>query len=127
MVTMITAFKEFLEFLNKFIKDYDNIVQLPQLYSICRLEDQLDLCISLSNDIDSKMQPKRDHNEVLKTITWSWKWKDIKKALDVTEKQKTLMTLVMQDDMTRATLAIEQMIDDIQIRVKDQSHRDILK
>ena len=127
MIVTITALKGFLEFLNKFIKDDDNAFRLPQLYSICQPEGPLDLCTSLLNDMESKMQPKRDYNGILKAITWPWKWKDIGEALDVIEKQKTLMTLAMQGDTTRATLAIKQTVDDIQLHVKDQSRRDILK
>ena len=73
------------------------------------------------------MQLKRDYNGVLKALTWPWKWKDIGEALDVIETQKTLMMLAMQGDTTRATLAIENTVNDIQIHVKDQGHRNILK
>ena len=47
--------------------------------------------------------------------------------IDVIEKQKTLMMLAMQGDSTRATLEIEHTVKDIQIHVKDQTYREILK
>jgi hypothetical protein len=127
IITTITALKGFLEFLERFINDSDNAARLPQLHSICRPKGPLDLCTSLLKDMESKMQMKRDYHGVLKAITWPFKWKDIGEALDVVEKQKTLMMLALQGDTTRATLAIEHKVNDIQIRVKDQNHRDILK
>ena len=127
MITTITALKGFLEFLDKFINDDDNASRLPQLHSICRPKGPLDLCTSLLKDMESKMRPKRDYNGVLKALSWPWKWKDIGEALDLIEKQKTLMMLAMQGDTTRATLAIEHTVNDIELHVKDQSYRDILK
>ena len=113
MITTITALKGFLEFLDKFVKDGNNANLLPQLNSICQPEGPLDLCHSLLKDIESKMQPKRDYNGILKAISWPWKWKDIGDALAVIEKQKTLIMLAMQGDTARATLATEQFVKDI--------------
>ena len=127
MITTITALKGFLEFLNKFVNDDDHASLLPQLHSICRSEGPLDFCTSLLKDMESKMQMKRDYHGILKAITWPFKWKDIGEALDVIEKQKTLMMLAMQGDSTRATLEIEHTVKDIQIHVKDQTYREILK
>src|SRR5205814_4809219 len=123
----ITSLKGFLDFLEKFVNDENNAARLPQLHSICQPKGPLDLCTSLLKDMESKMQPKRDYHGVLKAITWPWKWKDIGEALDVIEKQKTLMMLAIQGDTTRATLSIENTVKDIQGHTKEQSHRDILK
>ena len=127
MITTITGLKGFLEFLSKFVDDDINRDRLPQLNSICRPNGPLDLCTSLLKNMESKMQPKRDYHGILKAITWPWKWKDIGEALDVIEKQKTLMMLAMQGDTTRATLEVEHTVKDIQTHVKDRSQRDILK
>jgi ankyrin repeat domain-containing protein 50 len=76
-------------------------------------------------DMEAKLRPKRDYNGVLKAITWPWKWKDIGQALEIIEKQKTLMMLAMQGDTTRATLTIENKVKDIYDNVRDKSYKEI--
>ena len=78
-------------------------------------------------DIESKMQLKRDVHGVLKALNWSLKWKDIGEALDVIEKQKTLILLAMHSDAARTTVEIADMVREIETHVQDQKHRDVLK
>ena len=120
MITTITSLKGFLEFIQKFVENEANASQLPLLSSLMHPNGLLKTCTTLLEDMEAKMRPpKRDYNGILKTITWPWKWDDIARALEIIEKQKTLILLSMQGDTTRATITIENRVNDIHHHVKD--------
>ena len=123
IISTITALNVYLEFLEKLVSDDCNS-RLPQLNSIFQPGGPLAMCKALLKDMESKLQPKRDYNGVLKAITWPWKWKDIGEALEVIERQKTLIMLALQSDNTQTTLAIET---EIKRHVQDKTHKDILQ
>jgi hypothetical protein len=127
MITTITALKGFLEFLEKFVGNDETGRHLPLLGMLSRPDGPLATCTNLLTDMEGKLRPKRDYNGVLKAITWPWKWKDIGKALETIEQQKTLIMLAMQGDSTRATLAIQNKVKDIHHHVKDKNHKEILQ
>ena len=127
MITTITGLKGFLELLKRSIENDTNPEHLPQLRALSRRDGPLDLCTKLMKDIESKMQLKRDVHGVLKALNWSLKWKDIGEALDVIEKQKTLILLAMHSDAARTTVEIADMVREIETHVQDQKHRDVLK
>jgi hypothetical protein len=127
MIMTIASLKGFLDFLNNFISDTIDPAQVRQLHSLCRPDGPLDLCMVLLKDMESKLQPKRDYNGILKAVTWPFKWKDIADSLDVIEKQKTLIMLTMQGDNTLSILEIENKVDDVQCHVQNQFHKDVLQ
>jgi Cdc6-like AAA superfamily ATPase len=123
----IRTLKGVLEFLRALANKDDNTSQLTRLVSICSAEGPLDVCASLLKRIESRMEMKRDHHGVLKTISWPFNWKDIVEILNDIERQKTSMMLTMQGDMAQATLAIEHRLEDIDTYTKGQIHQEILK
>src|SRR5271169_3087055 len=125
MIATITALNGFLEFLNKFVKNDETASRLPLLSTLSQPDGPLEVCKAMLNDMESKLRLKRDYNDVLKAITWPWKWKDIGQALKTIEKQKTLMMLAIQGDTTRATLAIENDVKDIYHHVRDKNYKEI--
>jgi Cdc6-like AAA superfamily ATPase len=128
LITTVTALKGFLEFVEKFVKMDENTSRLPLLDSISHQDGPLTTCMTLLKDIEGKLRPpKRDYNGVLRAISWPLMWKDIGQALGTIEKQKTLILLAMQGDSTRATLAIENTVNDIHHRVETKNRKEILK
>ena len=81
IISIITGLKGFLEFLQTFVKDDENKDRLPLLHSLCNPDGPLETCKKALADIETRMRPKRDHNGILKAITWPWKWKDIGEVL----------------------------------------------
>ena len=126
MIDTVTALKGILEFLHTFVNDDENESRLPLLQSLSNPRGPLETCRTALADIESRLRLKRDHNDVLKAITWPWKWKDIAPVLEDIEKQKTLVLLAMQGDTTRATLTIENTVKDIHCHVRDAKHEKIL-
>jgi len=120
IITTITGLKGFLEFLDKFVKDDKNAARLPHLQSLCDPAGPLDLCTGLLKDLESKMRPKRDSSGILKAVSWPWKWQHIGEALEVIERQKTLIMLAIQGDAAKSILALES-------HVESQFHKDILQ
>ena len=123
IITTITSLKGFLEFLNTFIENDDSARQLPLLHKLSDPDGPLNTCTELLADIEDKLRPKRDYDGVLKAITWPLKWKDIGKALETIERLKTSIMLTMQGDTTRATLAIENTVNDMHRHSKDPEIR----
>jgi len=127
MITTITGLKGFLEFLKGSIENDTDPERFPQLCRLSRRDGPLDLCTKLIKDIEAKMQLKRDVHGVLKALNWSLKWKDIGEALDVIEKQKTLILLAMHGDAARTTVEIADRVKEIETDVQEQKHIDVLK
>jgi Cdc6-like AAA superfamily ATPase len=128
MITTVTALKGFLEFVETFVKMDENASRLPLLDAISHQDGPLTTCMTLLKDLEAKLRPpKRDYNGVLRAISWPLMWKDIGQALETIEKQKTLIMLAMQGDSTRATLAIENTVNNIHRRVETKNHKEILQ
>jgi hypothetical protein len=123
IISAITALKGILEFLHTFVNNDGNKDRLPLLQSLCGPQQPLEICRAALAEVESKLRPKRDHNGLLKAITWPWKWKDIGPVLEDIEKQKTLMLLAMQGDIASTTLAIENTLHS---HMQDTKHEKIL-
>jgi hypothetical protein len=88
-------------------------------------------------EMELKMLPKqqkRDYHGVMKAITWPWKRKDIANALEVIERQKTLIMLALQGGTSRAILEVETSVKEVETSVQDirvllekQIHKSILR
>ena len=107
MINTISALKGILELLRSFVQD-DNKSRLRLLCSLCNSHGPLEICQNTLAGIESKLPtPKKDHTGVFKAVTWPWKWEKIGPDLEVIEKQKTLMILAMQGDLTQTVQRIE--------------------
>jgi hypothetical protein len=119
IIATIAGLKGYFEFLQGFVVDDGNSARLPQLNSICREEGALDICAGLLKDIESKLQPERDYNRVLKKLAWPSQRKEIEEALEVIERQKTLIMLALQQDNIQAALTIEATVKEERSQVLD--------
>ena len=113
MIATVSALKNILELLSRFVQADENAIRLPLLRSLCQPDGPLKECEKILCEIESRILLKRENFGKLKLITWPWQWEEMAKKLKKIDRHQQTFALVLQGDIATTTLAIQDTVNEV--------------